>query len=190
MKRDQIFALEHIQDVALIKESDWSEDSEPIKAPARIEAYDISNIFGEYAVGSMVVFTDVKIDKNEYRRFRIKHTPNPSQEGNKLKGISDTAMLMEVLERRLNHYEWKMPELIIIDGGAGQFNAANKVLKIRHLDIPVISIAKGPTRKGETFFMTKNAAFVDKKIILAIRDESHRFAISYHRKLKRAGMWF
>ncbi len=174
--RDKIFALEHIQDVALIKDSDWLEDLEPRETLARIEAYDISNLFGEYAVGSMVVFTDGKIDRDEYRRFKIKS----------VKGISDTKMLSEVLERRLNHSEWLMPDLVIIDGGAGQFNAAKKVLAGRKLSVPVISIAKGPTRKGEKLFMTKNIPNVERKIILALRDESHRFAVSYHRKLKRA----
>lgn len=177
--RDKIFALEHIQDVALIKESDWSEDLESKRAPARIEAYDISNIFGEYAVGSMVVFTNGKINKDEYRKFKIKS----------VKGISDTAMLAEVLARRLNHPEWKFPDLIIIDGGLGQLNAVKKIVKEKGLDIPMLSIAKGPTRKGEKLFMTKNAPILDKKIILAMRDESHRFAISYHRKLKRQGIW-
>lgn len=176
--RDQIFALEHIQDVALIKEADWSEDLGPTKAPARIEAYDISNIFGEYAVGSMAVFTDGKIDKDQYRRFRIRQ----------VKGISDTAMIKEVLERRFNHNEWRFPDLIIIDGGAGQLNAAKNMLENRGLKIPLISIAKGPTRKGEKLFMTKNAPNLDKKIILAIRDEAHHFAISYHRKLKRSAL--
>jgi len=185
--RDKIFALEHIQDVALIRESDWPEDLESRKAPARIEAYDISNIFGEYAVGSLAVFTDGKIDKDQYRRFRIKHTPNPSQEGNKLRGISDTAMLAEVMSRRLNHREWPLPDLIIIDGGLGQLNAVKKIVKAKGLNISLLAIAKGPTRKGEKLFMTKNAPYLDKKIILALRDEAHRFAISYHRKLKRAG---
>lgn len=178
--RDKIFALEHLQDVALIKKSDWSEDLAARKAPERIEAYDISNIFGEHSVGSMVVFTDGKIDKDEYRRFRIRQ----------VEGISDTAMLAEVLSRRLNHNEWKMPDLIIIDGGLGQLNAVKKIVRARGLEIPLLSIAKGPTRKGEKLFMTKNAPVLDRKIILAMRDESHRFAISYHRKLKRAGMWF
>jgi len=176
--RDKIFALEHIQDVALIKESDWSEGFETVKTPVRIEAYDISNIFGEYAVGSMAVFTDGKIDKDEYRRFRIKL----------VKGISDTAMLAEVLERRLRHSEWRLPDLIIIDGGAGQLNAAKKVLENYKFKISLISIAKGPTRKGEKLFMTKDAPQLDKKIILATRDEAHRFAITYHRKLKRQGL--
>lgn len=177
--RDKIFALTHIQDVALIKESDWLEDISMPKAPARIEAYDISNIFGEYAVGSMVVFTNGKIDKDEYRRFKIRN----------VKGISDTAMLAEVLARRLNHAEWPMPDIIIIDGGLGQLNAVKKIVRARGLDIPLLSIAKGPTRKGEKLFMTKNAPVLGRKIIFSMRDESHRFAISYHRKLKRSGLW-
>lgn len=177
--RDKIFALEHIQDVALIKESDWSEDLEPKRVPSRIEAYDISNIFGEYSVGSMVVFTNGKIDKDEYRRFKIRN----------VKGISDTGMLAEVLDRRLNHSEWPMPDLIIIDGGLGQLNAVKKIVEARGLGIPLLSIAKGPTRKGEKLFMTKNAPTLDRKIILTMRDESHRFAILYHRKLKKAGMY-
>ncbi len=258
--RDQIFALRHIQDVALIKEADWLEDLGPANAPARIEAYDISNIFGEYAVGSMAVFTDGKIDKDQYRRFRIKglkiplapfakggtkSTPtllckrreeliSPFEKGG-LRGISDTAMLAEVLERRLKHIEWRFPDLIIIDGGLGQLNAVKKVLENRKFKIPLISIAKGAARKGEKlftttpngevyeydkkwikkkkviqsgrafknkdlvwWFMTKNvyldskrmAPNLDRKIILAIRDEAHRFAIKYHRKLKRKGMRF
>jgi excinuclease ABC subunit C len=107
-----------------------------------------------------------------------------------VEGISDTGMLAEVLSRRLNHPEWAMPDLMIIDGGLGQLNAVKKIIESRNLNIPLISIAKGPTRKGEKLFMTKDAPIVDRKIILAMRDESHRFAISYHRKLKRAGMWF
>ncbi|MBU4338089.1 GIY-YIG nuclease family protein [Patescibacteria group bacterium] len=153
----------------------------------RIDAYDISNIFGEYAVGSMVVFDDGKIDKDEYRRFKIKS----------VKGIFDTEMLAEVLNRRLNHNEWKMPDLIIIDGGLGQLNAVKKVLENRKFKIPLISIAKGPTRKGEKMFMTKNVCLdskrmapnLDRKMILAARDEAHRFAILYHRKLKKGGMF-
>lgn len=196
--RDKMYALEHIQDVALIKSDEWTENMESVNAPRRIEAYDISNIFGEHAVGSMVVFTGGKIDKDQYRRFRIK----------RVSGISDPAMMAEVIERRLNHDDWPKPDLIILDGGLGQLNAIRKVIKRRGADIPLLAIAKGPTRKGEKIFMTKNASlaahldsiveskresrrapYFDKEIILAIRDESHRFAITYHRKLKRAGMW-
>jgi len=176
--RDKIFALQHIQDVALLKEADWTEEIKTPAIPVRIEAYDISNIFGQYATGSMVVFTNGKIDTDEYRHFRIRQ----------VKGISDTAMLAEVLERRLKHREWKFPDLMIIDGGLGQLNAVKKVLKNYNLEIPLIGIAKGPTRKGEKIFMTKNARLIDRKIIIALRDEAHRFAISYHRRLKRSGL--
>lgn len=176
--RNQIFALRHIQDVALLKE-EVEELEKPVKfIPHRIEAYDISNIFGSFATGSMVVFTDGKIDTEDYRHFKIKG----------IKGISDTAMLQEVLSRRFKHTEWKFPDLIIIDGGKGQLNAAKKVLKNYGLDIPIIAIAKGPKRKGAKLFKTKNAPLLDLKLIKHLRDEAHRFAISYHRKLKRKGI--
>lgn len=177
--RDRIFALQHIQDVALLKESEWNEGFNSIVPPARIEAYDISNIFGEYAVGSMVVFTNGKMDTGEYRRFRIK----------RVKGISDIGMMKEILKRRFAHGEWQSPNLIIVDGGIGQLNAARQVLGEYGMNIPVIGIAKGPDRKGEKLFFTKNAPLPDKKLIVQLRDEAHRFAISYHRKLKRHGVW-
>lgn len=178
MLRNQIFALQHIQDVALIREEAAGE-SENGNVPERIEAYDISNIFGRQAVGSMVVFTNGRIDKNEYRRFKIRS----------VSGVSDVAMLEEVLVRRFRHREWKFPDLVVIDGGLGQFNVAQKVLKFYNLNVPVISIAKGADRKGEKLFVSNNASALDKKYIVALRDESHRFAISYHRKLKRKNLF-
>ena len=74
------------------------------KIPQRIEGYDVSNIFGREAVGSMVVFTDGLIDKNQYRKFKIKT----------VKGADDIASLKEILSRRLNHQEWPYPELILL----------------------------------------------------------------------------
>lgn len=178
--RNQIFALQHLQDVALLKNSDWEETFGALEGtPNRIEAYDISNIFGEYAVGSMVVFRGGKIDTDEYRRFRIKN----------VKGISDIAMLEEVLRRRFNHKEWKFPDIVIIDGGLGQLGVARKVIKSYNLNIPITTIAKGPNRKGEKIFKTLGAPLIDKKIIISLRDEAHRFAIGYHRKLKRRNMF-
>ncbi len=178
--RNQIFALRHLQDAALLKNSDWEETFEnPENRPKRIEAYDISNIFGESAAGSMVVFTDGKIDTDEYRRFRIKN----------IKNISDIAMLEEVLTRRFRHMEWKFPDLLIVDGGLGQLGVAKKVLKWYNLNIPLVAIAKGPDRKGEKIFKSIGASLPDKKIIAALRDEAHRFAIGYHRKLKRKNIF-
>ncbi len=174
--RDQIFALRHIRDVAFIKSEDVLNRSDG-RLPVRAEAYDISNIFGKFAVGSMVVFSFGKPDKDEYRRFKIKNV----EEAN------DIAMLKEVLNRRFNHTDWKMPQLIVIDGGIGQKNAAKIILKKHNLDIPIVAIAKGPKRKGEKLFFSapKEYVFPDIEFIKKMRDEAHRFAISYHRELRK-----
>jgi excinuclease ABC subunit C len=189
--RNRIFALEHIRDVALIT----SESSTLGKPPRvelsgmRIEAYDISNIAGDYAVGSMVVFTKGKPDKNEYRKFKIKT----------VSGIDDVAMMREVLYRRF-HNNWPKPDLILLDGGKGHLNMAQSVLNDLRLDIPAIAVAKGPTRKKLDIFQSKflltylgrneeirrkyNRILSDTKLLEHIRDEAHRFAISYHKKLR------
>lgn len=172
--RDQIFALKHIQDVALIKEEEIETAGE---IPARIEAYDISNISGAFAVGSMVVFTEGLIDKSQYRKFKIKTVP----------GANDVAMLKEVLLRRLNHKEWQYPDLIIIDGGKGQAYGAKDVLKARKLNIPIVGIAKGPERDKNEIIADKGLD-IDNKLLLRIRDEAHRFAIEYYRLRHRKGL--
>lgn len=165
--RDTVFALRHIQDVALITEDNLTH---PEDVPMRIEAYDISNITGAFAVGSMVVFSEGLIDKNQYRKFKIKT----------IKGINDIEALKEVISRRFSHSEWSFPNLILVDGGRGQVNGAKEVLKNQKLDIPVVGIAKGPDRKKDEIITDENLS-VDKKLLLRIRDEAHRFAISYYR---------
>jgi len=170
--RNRIYALEHIRDVALISD-DARESVDGV--PSRIEAYDISNISGKSATGSMVVFTNGKINKDEYRLFRIR----------KVKGIDDIASLKEVLARRLKHKEWRLPDLIIIDGGRGQLNGVLTVLRYFKLNIPVVAIAKGPKRKKADLYFSKKSLHLDKKILLQIRNEAHRFAIKYHRLLRK-----
>lgn len=162
------------------------------KLPERIEGYDISNIYGENAVGSMVVFKNGQPEKSEYRRFKIKS----------VKGIDDVGMLKEVLERRLKHVEaqnfapvqdrvWALPDLIIIDGGKGQLNIAQKILDEYKLKIPVISLAK---RLEEVYVPGEIRARVLKRnspalhLIQRVRDEAHRFAVSYHRLLRKNKM--
>ena len=157
----------------------------------RIEGYDISNIQGQTAAGSMVVFEKGKPDKNEYRKFKIKAVSKPN----------DVAMLKEVLIRRFNHPEWKFPQLILIDGGRAQLNAAKSAVKqfnpegepsaphgAGNLKIKIIALAK---RKNELYLENQKKPILLKDIpqeianlILRIRDESHRFAIAYHRKLR------
>jgi len=178
--RDKLLGLEHIKDVAVgLKDEAFDPSGLIFK---RIECYDISNIGQEYAVGSMVVFTDGKPNNDEYRKFKIK--------SQKLKGCeSDLIRLNEVLERRFKN-EWPLPDLVVIDGGEQQLAVAKKVLRDHNLDIPLISIAKGAKRQKNEFHYSDSLIakyFLNNKslenICIAARDEAHRFAISYYRKL-------
>ncbi|MCD4694057.1 excinuclease ABC subunit C, partial [bacterium] len=148
--------------------------------------YDISNIFGKIAVGSMVVFEEGEPNKNEYRKFKIK-------EEKERKG--DIAMFKEVLERRFKN-KWKTPNLIIIDGGKAQLNIGLKILEKNNLNIPIISVSKGDGLRSskapdKIFFPGQSKplelplASPALHIVKRVRDEAHRFAINYHRQLKR-----
>ena len=176
--RDKIFALRHIQDVALIQEEDLRH---PEDIPARIEAYDVSNIHGAFAVGSMVVFTEGLMDKSQYRKLKIQISKSWK------KGADDIAAFKEILSRRLNHTEWSYPDLILVDGGKGQVNGALEILRARRLNIPVVGIAKGAERNKDEVIGANNLA-VDKKLLLRIRDEAHRFAIQYYRLRHRKNL--
>jgi excinuclease ABC subunit C len=160
------------------------------KTPQRIEGYDISNNFGEEAVGSMVVFAEGEPDKNEYRKFKIKTGQGLA---------NDTGMLKEVVTRRLNN-DWPLPDLMIIDGGKGQVNAVLSILKKNNLDIQVIGISKGEGLRSamapdKLFFPGQSKPLVlplaspALHLIKRVRDEAHRFAIGYHRDL-RSKRWF
>lgn len=144
----------------------------------RIECFDISNLMGTYAVGSMVVCIDGKIEKQEYRKFRIRT----------VKGISDVAMMKEVLTRRLKHTEWELPDLLIVDGGKPQAAVATAVTK--SFMIPLAGLAK---REEELIIPKTDGSFVTLrlplsgqaiKVLQRIRDEAHRFAITYHKRLR------
>lgn len=192
--KHQIFALKHIQDTAFISEDlILSPTTYNPKPNFRIEGYDISNISGASAVGSMVVFINGKPDKTSYRKFKIYS----------VKGPDDTGMIKEVLSRRLKHQEWPLPDLILIDGGAGQINAAKSALAEADLKIPVVGIVKGPKRNKNEFVgdfkllhqiddrqnSVVNKHFsISRKVLIQVRDEAHRFAISYHKKLRKKQM--
>lgn len=154
------------------------------RLPWRIEAFDISNISGQLAVGSMVTFIDGQPAKQEYRKFRIKS----------VSGIDDYAMLREVLHRRYSRlagHPEKRPDLVLLDGGKGQLSQA--VSELRKLDenIPLASIAK---REEKIFLPGQSEPLVlDRRspalqLVRHIRDEAHRFAVSYHRLLRRKGL--
>jgi excinuclease ABC subunit C len=170
--RDRIYYLENL---AILLKSDVILKGET-KIPLRIECFDISHISGQEATGSMVVFTEGGKDTDQYRHFSIKT----------VRGISDTAMLAEVLRRRLKHTEWLLPNLIIIDGGRPQLNVANKVVMgERGFSIPIMSIAKGPKRKKTDLYFAGPKILTDKRLITRIRDEAHRFAHRLHSILRR-----
>ncbi len=149
--------------------------------PMIIHGYDISTLGGQHSVGSCVVFQNGKPQKNLYRRFRIRKTYSEP---------NDYAMMEEVVSRRYKSETLKedpSPQLIIIDGGKGQLNIALKVLKKLEIDVPTVSIAK----KNEEIFAewSDDPLNIEKdssvqRLIQNIRDESHRFAINYHKKLR------
>jgi excinuclease ABC subunit C len=171
--RNQIFSLNKIRDFALLDKSFLTDEKKKEKS-LRIEGYDISNLGNEAMVGSMVVFNETGPLKNEYKKFKIKN----------VLGQSDVDCLKEILERRLKHAEWAMPDLILVDGGKPQVSTIKKVLENNNFKIPVVGIAKGPDRKKNEFFFDKNNDFVGKNenLLIRVRDEAHRFAINYQRK--------
>lgn len=171
--RRQIFALKHIRDVALITD-ERLETNDRRQATRRIEGYDVSNISGTSAVGSMVVFQNSKPNKDEYRKFKI----------STITSSDDVGMIKEVLRRRFNN-PWPYPALILIDGGKGQVNAVKSVLNEFGLDLPVAGIAKGPSRKKNDFFGYKPTR-EEERVLVKVRDEAHRFALNYHRKVRDA----
>ena len=157
--------------------------------PLRIECYDISTLHGKQSVGSMVVFTNGRADTKNYRRFRVRLDTGEA---------NDVAMMGEVLRRRFSPERMadgrfgKRPDLVIVDGGKPQLTAAREVLAELGLeDIPVVGLAK----REEELFVT----WADEPVVLPtgapslylvkrVRDEAHRFAITYHRELRGKAM--
>ena len=183
--RDQLRAIGALysgtKDVNYYKEAEQLQRALNLpRLPECIETFDISNIMGQQAVGSMVSFLCGKPDKKNYRRFRIKD----------VKGIDDFKMIAEVVKRRyrrLRNEGLTYPDLIVIDGGKGQLSAALAELQKLEVSIPIVSLAK---RKEEVFVPKKRAAIqlslnsLGLKLLQRMRDEAHRFAIAYHRKLR------
>lgn len=152
----------------------------------RIECFDISNIQGTNPTASMVVLTDGEIDKSQYRKFKMRS-----------RGPNDFVMMQEALARRLNHPEWMLPDLFIVDGGKGQVSSALEIVREKNYKIALIGLAK----REETIVVPDEAGRFDKNtlkfkevslpknspalnLVMRIRDEAHRFAITYHKKLR------
>ena len=153
------------------------------KTPIRIEGVDISNLGGKYACGSIVVFEGINPKKSEYRKFKIKT----------ISGQDDYGMMEEVLRRRLKRLieeNKPLPDLVLVDGGKGHLAVANKVYKEFKEDIPILAFAK----KSDTLYFEDGkvvsipAYSPALKLLKRIRDEAHRFAITYHKKLRKKGI--
>jgi len=158
------------------------------KALTRIEAYDISNIMGYESVGAMVVFEKGKPKRDSYRKFKIKH----------VFGADDYASMAEVLERRFKRYKdqkedvgfSKLPDILMIDGGKGHVNTIKTLLTKLELDILVCGMVKDDYHKTRGLFFNNEEISFNKnsesfKLITRIQDEVHRFAIEYHRTLRK-----
>ena len=186
---ENIFSHRTFLDPALAKQRrghDWQKIERTIQALfgtrrriRRVEGYDISNISGTAAGGSMVVFVDGAPSKNHYRKFKIKTVHQ----------ISDVDMHREVIIRRFNHPEWGAPDLLLIDGGKPQVNAALQALRIRKIKGVLLA---GLAKREEELFLPRRRDPIRLDSLPAhtshffqhVRDESHRFAKKYHHKLR------
>jgi excinuclease ABC subunit C len=192
----QIFALQHINDVALIKNSFTGNkifDPAPffgrikgnkagpsdtkILLPAsqfRIEAYDVAHMGGKNMVGVMVVVENGERELSEYKKFKIKTQKNSN----------DTGALQEILERRFGHPEWQFPDLVVVDGGVAQMNAAKKIISKLNFAMDVVSVVKNEKHKPKAILGNEQIVKKYKSQILLANSEAHRFAISYHKQMR------
>ncbi|MDO8602149.1 MAG: GIY-YIG nuclease family protein [bacterium] len=203
---DAIKALQHVNDVSLLADSNFLLQPTTHHLLARIEGYDISHLSGKEPVGSMVVFINGEKDPSQYRLFKIRGTSvilSPSEESKKNRSFrlrqddtrhyNDLAMLREVLERRLKHPEWPMPDIVFVDGGLLQVRTARDVLAKQKIFVPVIGLSKGGKHAGSAYATDKlvalNVKKIGKELLLSskklfqeVRNEAHRFAIGFNRR--------
>lgn len=174
----QIFALNHIQDIALLKTEerigtstggDFSKNAQ--NTAYRIEAYDVAHSSGKNVVGVMVVIEDGEPKKSDYRKFIIKLNP----------GINDTAALKEIVRRRLGHLEWPLPNLIVVDGAEAQLNAARLILNERGFNIDLVAVVKDAHHKPREILGEKSHVVQRGAAILLANSEAHRYAVAFHR---------
>jgi excinuclease ABC subunit C len=165
----KIFALTHIQDIALVKRDMYRNDE---TTGVRIEAYDIAHLAGKDMVGVMTVVENGEVARSEYRKFKIQS----------VQSSNDPAALKEVLDRRFAHHEWGMPQIIVVDGSTAQKNAAELVLKKYGVAIPVVGVVKDEFHRPKRLIGSKTLIAQQETGILLANAEAHRFAINYHRQ--------
>ncbi|MCD5381185.1 MAG: GIY-YIG nuclease family protein [Candidatus Pacebacteria bacterium] len=170
--KKRIFALNHIQDIALMKnESRIYRDEKRI----RIEAYDIAHLSGQDMVGVMTVVEGGEPAKTEYRKFRVRG----------FEKANDPGAMGEIIARRIKHPEWPMPQVLVVDGSTAQKNVAEKILRQNSLVIPVVAVVKDEKHNPIRLMGQKKLLDLHKDSILLANSESHRFAIVYHRNMRK-----
>ncbi len=170
--RDKIYALEHINDISLIKEEVKEDVS---KKKFRIESFDIAHMMGKDMVGAMVVMEDGELYKKEYKKFIIKTCDN----------ANDPKALREVLTRRFNHPEWTFPDMLVVDGGTAQVNVAYEIVHTLGLTIPVVAVVKDNHHKAKGILGREDLVKKYKKEIIRINAEVHRVAIGFHKQRRK-----
>ncbi len=169
----KVFALEHIQDISLIKRDLVSSDG-----GFRIEAYDIAHLSGKQMVGVMTVVENAVARKSDYRKFIVRGFDK----------ANDAGALREVLTRRLAHPEWRYPDAIVVDGNIIQINVAREVLASVGLEIPIIAVTKDDRHKAKALVGDTKLIDENKYAILLANSEAHRYAIAFHKDRRRKAM--
>ncbi len=168
--RNTLFALDHIKDISLIKDDEIVSFKD---SAFRIEGYDVAHISGTDRVGVMTVIEGKEKMTDEYRKFKLPERTN-----------DDYAGLREIMLRRFGHKEWRYPDLIVIDGGVGHKQTAEKILAGLGLLIPIVSVVKDERHKPKDILGATLHVDNHKKEILLVNAEAHRFAIGYHKVLR------
>ena len=165
--RRQVSALTHVHDISLIKDEYRASPGGAL----RIEAFDVAHTGGSETVGVMTVVIGGEAYKSEYRKFKIQSVTN-----------NDVAALSEMLERRLNHPEWQLPRIVVVDGSKPQVRAAERVFKKAGVVIPIIGVVKNEFHKPERLIGDEKLIQEFEKDILLANNEAHLFSIRWHRK--------
>ncbi|OGG48440.1 hypothetical protein A2678_00735 [Candidatus Kaiserbacteria bacterium RIFCSPHIGHO2_01_FULL_53_31] len=191
--RRELFALDHIQDVSLIKDENLNSPSTSSGrfSQGRIEAYDTAHLSGTNAIGVMVVVEDSAPVKREYRTFRIRGVMKPRRRRvgvpTRASGNDDIASLKEILARRLGHPEWPFPAAIVVDGGRTHKKAAEMVLAEARLQIPVAAVVKDERHRPREVIGAIRAHISEADAVLA-NSEAHRFSLARHRRARSRNM--
>jgi len=188
--KNRIFALDHINDIALIRDTENASqeyknfsfftpeghyEAKNFHIPVshfRIEAYDVAHMGGKDMVGVMTVIENGEVNKSEYKKFIIRTQDN----------ANDTGALEEVLSRRLRHTEWGLPSLIVVDGSTAQANVAKRVLDRYQFEIPIAGVVKDERHKPKAIIGDEKIIKIYKKQILLANNEAHRFSITFHKQ--------